>query len=134
MANIQAENAVNDVALSFQDALGNHLKSVYLFGSLVEGHFESAVSDINLLVIIDTNSNIDLYEEKVRPIWHNFSKTLRTNPIVASPAALNRHLVLNPLFASHLRRVPPGQSVPAPDPGCRQRGRGGRRGQHGPVV
>ena len=105
MAYIQAENAVNDVALAYQDALGDHLKSVYLFGSLVEGHFEPAVSDINLLVVIDTNPSIDFYDEKVRPIWQDFSKSLRTNPIVASPAVLNRHLDMNPLFASHLRRV-----------------------------
>jgi hypothetical protein len=109
----QAENAVNDVALSYQDALGGCLKAIYLFGSLVEGLYEPAISDINLLVIISSPTNIELYDEIIRPIWQLYHKTLRTNPIVASPVPLNRHLALNTLFASHLRRV--GQCVVGDD-------------------
>jgi hypothetical protein len=60
-------------------------------------------------VIIGSSTNIELYDEKIRPIWQLYHKTLRTNPIVTSPGPLNRHLALNPLFASHLRRV--GQRI-----------------------
>jgi hypothetical protein len=109
MVHPRAENTVNDVALSYQDALGDRLEAIYLFGSLVEGLYEPTVSDINLLVIIGSSTNIELYDEEIRPIWQLYHKTLRTNPIVASPVPLNRHLALNPLFASHLRRV--GQRI-----------------------
>lgn len=109
MGTPRAENAVDDIALSYRAALGDRLKAIYLYGSLVEGLYDSSSSDINLLVVIDSPAALGVYKDNILPIWEMYRKTLVTNPIISSPAALNRHLLFNPLLASHMRRV--GQLV-----------------------
>lgn len=93
-----AEEAVR----SFTSGLGSQLTAAYLYGSLVQGHYNQAESDINLLLVVEDDTSIHRIKEIFAPLWHAHHGRLRRAPLIIRRGSLDRHLNLNPGLTAHL--------------------------------
>jgi hypothetical protein len=93
---------LRDVAHELDRALGDNLRGLYLYGSLTADYYQSDESDINLLAIINDNSDYHQLHQAVRPVWQRYSSRIKQPPLVAKQAMLVRHMQLFPNFGYHL--------------------------------
>lgn len=89
---------------ALQQTLGSQLLSLYLFGDLAQDRYIPGLSSIDLLAIIQDQTNIHQIRETLQPIWQQNSQIIRPMPLIATPAALDRHLQLYPLLAHELNQ------------------------------
>jgi len=94
--------AIESACSALKQAFGDDLVSIYLYGSLAAGYYQSGDSDINLLVVLNEGFDIHHLRNIFRPIWHLYGQVLKKSPLVASKTTLTRHIHLNPLFGHHL--------------------------------
>ena len=94
--------AIATISQTLADELGSQLEAVFLFGSQAEQHYQTAVSNTNLLLITSPDANIHAIWDSFQPLWQQHQTLLRRAPIVATRHALMRHLRLNPHLALHL--------------------------------
>jgi hypothetical protein len=57
----EAEDVLRDLTASVQDALGDQLVGLYVFGSLVTGDFDPTLSDIDLLAVLASDLTEPLF-------------------------------------------------------------------------
>lgn len=99
-----AENTAQTLARQ----LGDRIEAIYLFGSLLQGHYVPAESDVNLFLVLregaEDTAVLPAVHEAFLPLWHSHHDVLKRAPFVATRAAFLRHLKLNPLLAQHLVR------------------------------
>lgn len=98
------EAAIEATLTGFYDSLGSQLKAAYLFGSYVQGYYQPSESNINLLFIVDDNTDFFELRKLFLPIWKAFGGTLRRAPLVAKESAFARYKQLEPAFMGHLRQ------------------------------
>jgi predicted nucleotidyltransferase len=97
-----AEAAIETTITEFNRGLGSQLRVAYLFGSFVQGYYQPGESDINLLFIVDDDTDIFEIREFFLPIWKKFGDTLRRAPLIAYTSSFSRYLQLDPALAHHL--------------------------------
>jgi hypothetical protein len=106
------QEVVNAVVASLSRKLGDQLRAVYLYGSLVQGHYQPDESDINLLAVVADGTSIHAIRDIFHPIWREEGNRLRRAPLIAQEGAFVRHLRLSPTLAQHLGRE--GQQLLGP--------------------
>lgn len=94
--------AIPTISQTIADALGSQLEALFLFGSQTKNHYQTAVSDTNLLLVIQPNTNIQAVRRAFFPIWQSHHAVLKRAPIVATRHSLQHHLQLNPRLTIHL--------------------------------
>ena len=94
--------AISTISQTLADALGPQLEALFLFGSQTNKYYQSAVSDTNLLLIIQPNATFQAVRQAFFPIWQSHQAMLKRAPLVATRSNLQRHLQLNPRLAIHL--------------------------------
>ena len=94
--------AITTISQKLVDTLGPQLEAVFLFGSQAEQQTQTAVSNTNLLLIIQPEANIHAIRDSFQPLWQQHKALLKRAPLVATRQALARHLRLNPHWALHL--------------------------------
>ncbi|PID85401.1 MAG: hypothetical protein CSB13_08300 [Chloroflexi bacterium] len=99
---INAETAIEATLTKFSELLGSQLKAAYLFGSFVQGYFQYGESDVNLLFIVDDDTDIFEIREVFLPIWKNFSDVLRRAPYIARVNSFARLIQVDAILAHHL--------------------------------
>jgi hypothetical protein len=104
--------AVETVVQALTRTLGDQLAAIYLFGSLVQGHYIPSESDVNLFVVLDKGVALANVRQAFKPVWHAYHNVLKRAPFVADKETFLRHLKLNPLLAQHLVRD--GQQLVGP--------------------
>lgn len=97
-----AEAAIEETLTEFYRGLGSQLKAAYLFGSFTQGYYQPGESDINLLFIVDDDTDIFEIREFFLPVWKKFGATLRHAPLIAYTSSFSRYLQLDPALAHHL--------------------------------
>lgn len=97
------QKVAEDVTRAFSDGLGGQLTAAYLYGSLVQGHYNQSESDINLLLVIEDDTSIHVVKEIFSPLWHAHGSRLRRAPLIMRRGSVGRHLSLNPALANHLQ-------------------------------
>jgi hypothetical protein len=93
---------IESISQTLASDLGSQLEAVFLFGSQAADHSQTAVSNINLLLITTPNANIHAIRDSFQPLWQRHKALLKRAPLLATRKALQRHLQLNPQLALHL--------------------------------
>ncbi|MFN2224614.1 MAG: hypothetical protein ACK2UH_18815 [Candidatus Promineifilaceae bacterium] len=97
--------AIDAVLHAMQSELGDDLLAVYLYGSLSDGTYQAGQSNVNLLAVIERRSIIHAVRRALKnKAWPTYAHILKQTPLLATPAALVRHLALNPLLRTHFIR------------------------------
>lgn len=96
--------AVDSTIQTLSHTCGNQLEAIYLFGSLVQGHFIPGESDVNLFIVLADGTDMQPIQHAFRSVWQAEQDVLKRAPFVATKSAFLRHLQLNPLLAQHLVR------------------------------
>lgn len=90
------------VAARLTEQLDDTVTAVYLYGSLAQGFYEEGESNINLLVVVDDDTDIHVVRQAFWPIWQQYGEQLRRAPLLASRTAFVRHMQLNHVLAHHI--------------------------------
>ncbi|MCP4416140.1 MAG: hypothetical protein GY805_05940 [Chloroflexi bacterium] len=93
--------AIKTISQTLASDLGYQLEAIFLFGSQA-ADYQTAVSNINLLLITSPDANIHAIQDSFQPLWQNHKALFKWAPLVATRHALQRHLQLNPHLALHL--------------------------------
>lgn len=101
--------ALNHLAQTMAKELGPQLEAVFFLGGSAEPQSQTAVSQPNLLLIVQPGSSIHSLRQSFQPIWQQQRGVLQRAPLVANRPALQRHLHLNPHLA--LRLLQHGQQL-----------------------
>lgn len=104
MKNKTAYDAIKASVVALNDAIGPLYQTCYLYGSLAQGLYQPDQSDINLLIIVDDETNIHEVQAALKPIWQEYGQILRHAPGIATASAFRRHMLLNPILARHIDR------------------------------
>jgi hypothetical protein len=94
--------AIETISQTLASDLGAQLEAVFLFGSHAAGSYQTAVSDINLLLIAAPEASIHAIRDSFQPLWQSHHTLLKRAPLIATQHALQRHLQFNPSLALHL--------------------------------
>lgn len=94
--------ALESIAQTLATDLGSKLEAVVLFGSQTAKQKATAVSDTNLLLITQPDTNIKNIRKSFVPLWQTHKMMLKRAPLVANRQALWRHLQINPQLALNL--------------------------------
>ncbi|MEW5987662.1 MAG: nucleotidyltransferase domain-containing protein, partial [Chloroflexota bacterium] len=102
MSDATPAEAIRAVSAAFRQTLAGRYEGLYVYGSLAEGRYRPAVSDVNLLAVVAPGTTLPEVRAAFRPVWRQFGPLLRRAPMVATRPTLARHLRLHPLLAHHL--------------------------------
>ncbi|WP_420627546.1 hypothetical protein [Candidatus Leptofilum sp.] len=94
--------ALDRIVQTLAADLGHQLEAVFLFGSQTKQQVATAVSDTNLLLITQPNTNIRTIRNSFIPLWQEHKMMLKRAPMITNRQALLRHLQLNPQLALNL--------------------------------
>jgi hypothetical protein len=94
--------ALHTITQTLTADLGSQLEAVFLFGSQATQQYQTAVSDINLLLITAPQANIHAIRRSFHPLWQEHRMVLKRAPLIASRQSLKRHLQINPHLALNL--------------------------------
>jgi hypothetical protein len=104
MKNQLAYEAIQASVNALHQAVGPRYQTCYLYGSLAQGLYQPDQSDINLLIIVDDETDIHTVRAALHPVWANYGEILRHAPGIATTATFRRHMLLNPILARHIDR------------------------------
>ena len=123
---VDVQEVVADVRDTLVAGLGDHLSTLYLFGSAAREEYVHGRSDVDLLSIIDPEMPLIAARNTFRLVWKRHADALGHGPLVATPQDIQLHLTLFPslhrsLLAdgiclhgeTQLNQLPP---PPPPDP------------------
>jgi hypothetical protein len=96
------KTAIEATLTGFSRSLGSKLKAAYQFGSSVQGYYQPGESDINLLFIVDDDTDFLALREDFLPIWDTVGGTLLRAPLFARIGDFSQYKRLEPSFAHHL--------------------------------
>jgi hypothetical protein len=99
---LAAYRAAEESAAAFRQGIGDHLHTLYLFGSLADGSYRPGRSNVNLLAVVDEAARLPQLRAAFQPAWRKHGKTLQRAPLLATPTTLARYTRLRPDFAWHL--------------------------------
>lgn len=97
-----AEVAIEATLTGFVRGLESRLKAAYLFGSYAQGYYQPGESDINLLFIVDDETDFFEIRDFFLPLWKAFGNTLIHAPLIARESSFIRYFKLDSAFAYHL--------------------------------
>jgi hypothetical protein len=96
------QEAIKNVVATLTQKLASQLEAIYLFGSVLDGTYQSGESDVNLWLVTADSHNIHDFRAVIQPIWHEYGDILQHAPWISPRFAFLRHIELNPLLAYHL--------------------------------
>ena len=94
--------AIETISQTLADNLSSELEAIFLFGSHATHRTQTAVSNVNLLLITQPEANIHTIWQQFHPLWQQHKTLLKRAPLVATQQALQRHLQFHPELALHL--------------------------------
>ncbi|NHZ72628.1 MAG: hypothetical protein GWP17_06060 [Aquificales bacterium] len=98
-----AEAAIEATLTGFFRGLGSQVKAAYLFGSFAQGYYQPGESDINLLFVVDDDTDFFDIREFFLPIWKKHGDILLHAPLIARTSSFSRYLRIDSMLAHHLR-------------------------------
>ena len=93
---------LHDVTNELKQSLGSKLLGLYLYGSMTSTYYQPGESNINLLLVVDDNSDYHALRQAIQPIWQQYQTDLVQPPMMARQRMLKRHMLLFPNFGYHL--------------------------------
>jgi hypothetical protein len=105
MASYTPQEGIRATVKALQQGLVRSLRSIYVYGSLAQSHYDENTSNVNLLVVVANGASIHDVRQAYLPVWWRYRTVLRSAPLLAQEDSIGRHLILNPIFTNHLRKV-----------------------------
>lgn len=97
-----AEAAIEATLTGFVRGLKSQLKAAYLFGSYAQGYYQPGESNINLLFIVDDETDFFEIRNFFLPLWKTFGDRLIHAPLIARESSFARYFKLDASFSHHL--------------------------------
>ena len=93
---VDLKAVITDVRDTLVAELGDHLSTLYLFGSAAREAYVPGRSDIDLLLIVNPEMPLVAARNAFRPLWKRHADALGRGPLVATQEDLWLHLTLFP--------------------------------------
>ncbi len=120
MKRLDALKLSQHIAAQLKSALGTRFSAYWMFGSLLQSHYDPTSSNINGLLIVANDTPINVVRQAFWPLWESYGRALKRGPLVFTEESFARFLTFFPHTAAHLHEYGQqvnGRAVPLADPG-----------------
>lgn len=104
MSKTAALTVLQRTADHFQSQLKDSFMAFLVYGSVLQKHFKPHESNLNMILIVDDETDINNVRQAFLPLWRDHQTLYQRGPLVARHSSFIRFLNVYPAFNDHLNR------------------------------